>query len=140
MFVKNDYNPTAIALRIKAVLKAKKTTQKELFTSLGMAVNTLDNYKKSMPKSDNLAYIADYLDCSVDYLLGRTDNPNVNLNLATGNNSLAIHSIVDSSVGNISNGFAKTSDDAELLELIKKLPLKKRVKVISMIYDELEEV
>ena len=29
----------------------------------------------SMPKADNLAKIADYLDCSVDYLLGRTDNP-----------------------------------------------------------------
>lgn len=27
-----------------------------------------------MPKSDNLAKIADYLDCSVDYLLGRTDD------------------------------------------------------------------
>ena len=27
---------------------------------------------------DSLAHIADYLDCSVDYLLGRTDNPEVN--------------------------------------------------------------
>ena len=26
----------------------------------------------------DLARIADYLDCSVDYLLGRTDNPAVN--------------------------------------------------------------
>lgn len=28
--------------------------------------------------SKNLAKIADYLNCSVDYLLGRTDNPEVN--------------------------------------------------------------
>jgi hypothetical protein len=28
--------------------------------------------------SDSLARIADYLDYSVDYLLGRTDNPEVN--------------------------------------------------------------
>jgi len=28
--------------------------------------------------SGNLVSIADYLDCSVDYLLGRTDNPEVN--------------------------------------------------------------
>ena len=27
---------------------------------------------------DSLARIADYLDCSVDYLLGRTDNPEIN--------------------------------------------------------------
>lgn len=93
MFVKNDYNPITVALRIKSVLKTKKMTQKELFTALGMAINTLDNYKKSMPKSDNLAWIADYLDCSVDYLLGRTDNPNINgnsviqsSNIVNGNN------------------------------------------------------
>ena len=28
--------------------------------------------------SQNLQLIADYLDCSVDYLLGRTDSPEVN--------------------------------------------------------------
>ena len=28
--------------------------------------------------TQNFARIADYLDCSVDYLLGRTDNPEVN--------------------------------------------------------------
>lgn len=27
---------------------------------------------------DSLVKIADYLDCSVDYLLGRTDNPEIN--------------------------------------------------------------
>ena len=26
----------------------------------------------------NFAPIADYLDCSIDYLVGRTDNPEVN--------------------------------------------------------------
>ena len=30
-----------------------------------------------MPKSDSLAKIADYLNCSVDYLLGRTENPDI---------------------------------------------------------------
>ena len=28
--------------------------------------------------SVSIARIADYLDCSVDYLLGRTDNPEIN--------------------------------------------------------------
>lgn len=36
------------------------------------------NLKTSMPKADTLAKIADYLNCSVDYLLGRTDNPEIN--------------------------------------------------------------
>ena len=30
------------------------------------------------PSSEILEKIADYFDCSVDYLLGRTDNPEVN--------------------------------------------------------------
>ena len=30
------------------------------------------------PVSDYITTLADYLDCSVDYLLGRTDNPEVN--------------------------------------------------------------
>ncbi|WP_242631599.1 hypothetical protein [Sedimentibacter sp. zth1] len=32
----------------------------------------------SIPNGETLKGIADYLDCSVDYLLGRTDNPEVN--------------------------------------------------------------
>ncbi|OUP68063.1 hypothetical protein B5F10_14740 [Anaerotruncus colihominis] len=30
------------------------------------------------PVSEHLLTLANYLDCSVDYLLGRTDNPEVN--------------------------------------------------------------
>ena len=39
--------------------------------------NTMANFKTSMPKADNLAKIADYLDCSIDYLMGRTDDPDL---------------------------------------------------------------
>lgn len=33
---------------------------------------------KREPFSEYLVPLADYLGCSVDYLLGRTDNPNIN--------------------------------------------------------------
>lgn len=51
---------------------------KQLFVESGLTINTLSNMRSSMPKADNLAVIADRLDCSVDYLLGRTDNPEIN--------------------------------------------------------------
>ena len=35
----------------------------------------MSNLKTSFPQSDSIAKIADYLGCSVDYLLGRTDDP-----------------------------------------------------------------
>ena len=52
-----------------------------MFETIGIGKNTMSNLKTSMPKADTLAKIADYLDCSVDYLLGRTDNSEVNTNL-----------------------------------------------------------
>lgn len=69
------YNSSTIAERIKAVAKRKKISLKTLLADTGLGFNTMSNMKTSMPKSDNLAKIADYLDCSVDYLLGRAAAP-----------------------------------------------------------------
>lgn len=69
-----------LAERIKAMCKAKGTTVKSLLELCGMNRNTMyDLEKRSVfPACDKLSRIADYLGCSVDYLLGRTDNPEVN--------------------------------------------------------------
>lgn len=72
------YNSQDIAQSIKEISKARNITIKKLLEDVGLGFNTMSNMKTSMPKADNLAKIADYLDCSVDYLLGRTDNPEVN--------------------------------------------------------------
>ncbi|MBR4015270.1 MAG: helix-turn-helix transcriptional regulator [Anaerotignum sp.] len=72
------YNSSSIADRIKATAKLRNISIKSLLENVGLGFNTMSNMKTSMPKADNLAKIADYLDCSVDYLLGRTDNPEVN--------------------------------------------------------------
>lgn len=72
------YKSLDVADRIKSLAKTRKVSVKQLLSEIGMGFNTMSNMKTSMPKADNLARIADYLDCSVDYLLGRTDNPEVN--------------------------------------------------------------
>ena len=48
-----------------------------MLTECSLGINAIRqiNDTKGMA-SFSLAKIADYLDCSVDYLLGRTDNPN----------------------------------------------------------------
>lgn len=47
--------------------------------SIGLSTATATKWKNgSIPNGEALIKIADYLDCSVDYLLGRTDNPQVN--------------------------------------------------------------
>ncbi|UQA28483.1 helix-turn-helix domain-containing protein [Flavonifractor plautii] len=50
-----------------------------MLSDLSLGSNTMSNLRHyRMIAADSLARIADYLDCSVDYLLGRTDNPEVN--------------------------------------------------------------
>ena len=72
------YQSADVAARIKSVAKSKGITVKKLLEDVGMGFNAMSNMRTSMPKADNLAKIADYLDCSVDYLLGRTYKPEVN--------------------------------------------------------------
>ena len=66
------YNSGDIANRIKTLAKQEKKAVKDILTEAGLSKNSLTNFKTSMPKADNLAKIADNLNCSVDYLLGRT--------------------------------------------------------------------
>lgn len=67
------YYSQDVAKKIKIQAKEKKVSVKQLLLDIGLGFNTMSNMKTSMPKADNLAKIADYLDCSVDYLLGRTE-------------------------------------------------------------------
>lgn len=69
------YNSSDVAATIKKTAKTNKIIVKQVLLKAGLGENTMSNFKTSMPKADNLAKIADVLDCSVDYLLGRTDNP-----------------------------------------------------------------
>lgn len=70
------YEPELIAERIKNLAKTSKVLVKNMLEDSGLSKNTLSSMiSGSTPKSENLAKIADYLGCSVDYLLGRTNDP-----------------------------------------------------------------
>ena len=71
------YNSNNISEQIRLRAKEKGVSVRKMLQDIGLGFNTMSNMKTSMPKSDNLAKIADYLDCSVDYLLGRTNNPSL---------------------------------------------------------------
>lgn len=66
------YESSIIAENIKKTAKASNIQLKDMLLDLSLNKNTLSNmYNGSMLKGDSLARIADYLDVSVDYLLGR---------------------------------------------------------------------
>ena len=65
------YISSEIATCIKQTAKKRGVTMKKLLADVGLGFNTMSNMKTSMIMADSLARIADYLGCSVDYLLGR---------------------------------------------------------------------
>lgn len=69
------YDSESVAMRIKEMAKLRKITVKQLLEDAGLGRNMMALMRTSMPKADNLAKLADGLDCSVDYLLGRTNDP-----------------------------------------------------------------
>lgn len=70
------YESAIVAENIKKTAKSKGIQLKDMLRDLQLNKNTLSSmYKGSMLKADSLARIADYLDCSVDYLLGRVESP-----------------------------------------------------------------
>ncbi len=74
MYVTQD-----IAARIKMTAKSRKIQMKQLLSDCELNINAISEFSKGKQLSCiSLARIADYLDCSVDYLLGRTDKPEVN--------------------------------------------------------------
>ena len=70
------YTSDNLSARIEIQLNKKKIKKITMLTECGCNRNTLTQMtdKKGL-SCFTLARIADYLDCSVDYLLGRTDNP-----------------------------------------------------------------
>lgn len=65
--------------RISALAKSKGLSINQMLKNAELSTTILDNMKRGrLPSVDKIQSIAEYFDCSVDYLLGRTDNPKVN--------------------------------------------------------------
>ena len=63
--------------KIKELADKQGISLNKLEEKLGFSRNTIYNMKKSTPNVERVSMIADYFNVSTDYLLGRTDNPNV---------------------------------------------------------------
>lgn len=67
-------------INLKSLRTAKKVFQKDLSDLLGVTVRQYQRYEsgEQEPNIDGLIALADYFDVSIDYLVGRTDNPEIN--------------------------------------------------------------
>ena len=67
-------------VRLKELRKKKGISQLRLATDLNTTQNTISRYEtgEREPGINELIKIADYFNVSVDYLIGRTENPKMN--------------------------------------------------------------
>ena len=129
------YNSQEIATRIKETAKKRGVVIKNMLSDLEINVNTISMLAKGREISYmNFAKIADYLNCSVDYLLGKTDEPTETIiksgDITGNNNSGNTGNVNVQTISEKSN-----SDDEQLFEMIKSLNLVERSKIIVMIDD-----
>lgn len=66
--------------RLKELREAKHLSQVRLAMELNLSQNSISRYENLEREAgyETLIMLADYFHVSLDYLLGRTDNPNIN--------------------------------------------------------------
>ena len=66
--------------RLKILREQRHMSQVFLGMELGMSQNTISRYETGAREADydTLIAFADYFQVSIDYLLGRTENPEIN--------------------------------------------------------------
>lgn len=66
--------------RIKELRRSRGMTQQALGMVIGVQQDSIYTYEKGIcfPEVRGLIALADYFGVSLDYLVGRTDNPEVN--------------------------------------------------------------
>ena len=128
------YNSDKTALLIKNTAKEKGKNLGEMLQSCGLNRDAISlmSRRGSWLQSNNLAKIADYLDCSVDYLLGRTDNPQAHKlqNLYKISN---YDTIVNGTQANVITNELMDNETMEIVQIIKSLPIVKRAEAILAI-------
>ncbi len=73
------YNDQEVAERIKKTARSNKIKMENMLIDCGLGINAISHLAKGQKLAySSLAKIAEYLNCSMDYLVGRTDEPKIN--------------------------------------------------------------
>lgn len=103
---------------------------------VGISSATITQWKQgAVPAGDNLIKIANELDCSVDYLLGRTENPQSHkcISITTGDIKDNHNSVIGNGNSDISITVPSGGQAAALLEAFEKLDPFKQAKALLFV-------
>jgi len=67
----------AVNQRLRELRLEKKVTQQSVANAIGITVGNVQKieYGTTQPKLGNVIKLADFFNVSIDYLVGRSDNP-----------------------------------------------------------------
>ncbi len=71
---------STLSERLQQLKNEKNLLQKQIAEDVGLSLRAYQYYERGErePTSSTLIILADYFNVSIDYLVGRTDNPEVN--------------------------------------------------------------
>lgn len=125
------YNAQITKDRIKAICKSKKINMEDMLISCNLGVNAIRqiNDTKGLA-SFSLAKIADYLNVSVDYLLGRVDTPNGTYSI-TGDNNVQVNGNNSPTTVTTSKHSQQDTITEEFIQTFKTLTLADKIAVMD---------
>lgn len=82
--------------KIKELSKKRGLSLNQLEEKLGYSRNTLYSLKRQNVSTKRLQEIADYLEVSVDYLLGKSESPSIASNDQSGQTTLNVEEMANS--------------------------------------------
>lgn len=89
---------------LRKIREKRNINQLKIAMDIGITQESISKYEtgNAFPSRDILLKLADYLNCSIDYLLDRTDNPNINKDK---------NSIEDENIENLIFRYNRLSDE-----------------------------
>lgn len=109
--------------RIKLLAVTHQMTMAELERKLDFSNGSLRKWGSSMPSGDKIEKVADYFNVSTDYLLGRTNNPNI-ANNGDASAPLDLRDIAAQSM--LFDGKPLTEEDIDFITAVLEAHLKNK--------------
>ena len=119
---------------IKKLCIEKGISPTKLCTEITGSKGNLPTWQKGNINPKSLIKIADYFSVSVDYLLGRTDEPK-----ATGGHSIKIEDIHGDHSANVNIGENIDNETLEIAQIIKKLSIVQRAEIILKVNEMINQ-
>ena len=134
------YEVVEVVQRIKDVARQKGIKTSEMLIACELSKNALSSMSSrgSWIQANSLAKIADYLNVSVDYLLGRTNEPKTVSNSGT---SISQKYIGGDATASIANETKKSADSIseKFMEIFNSLTFEEQLAVMNFAVEKFKK-